>query len=274
MSNEEIGRAAAVEFRQRHAMGDEPIADMARLIERTTGVGVAFVGVPAPGHGMTMARGEDHLIAVGCTEHPMRLRSTLAHELGHLVLGTVDREVHGVNWDERTPEEIQADAFARHLLVPMTGVSRVVEGREATLAMLSDLVQAFLASPSLVAIQVRDSGAVDQTTFQHWRTMAAGTLAARFGWHSQYQSLVTQSRRPRAPQALLARAIEGYRWGLVSPAVIARLDGKPNPRSVVASLAEDGIVVQEFPDATASPPKVIGQPLTPEELRMLSGGDD
>lgn len=273
MSNEELGRVAAERFREEHSLGIEPIANMARLIERSMGIGVAYVDVPtAPGHGMTMSKDDKYLIAVGCTDHPMRLRSTLAHELGHLRLGTVDREVTASNWSERTPEEIQADAFARHLLVPLKAVSQAVSGQQVMPALLSDLVQIHLASPNIVAIQLRDVGAIDQATCKEWSSIATGTLAAQFGWHSEYQALVAQSRQPRAPQALLARAIEGYRWGLVSPAAIARLEGKPDQKAVADALAQDGIVPAELPDATAQQPEDTGQRLTPEELALLLGG--
>lgn len=274
MSNEEVGRYAAEQFRKELELGNAPIPSVARLIERRIGIGVAFVDAPAPGHGMTMAREGDILIAVGCTDHPMRMRSTLAHELGHLRLGSIDRYLTHGEWSKRTPEEIQADAFARHLLVPLSAVSAAAKGCEVSESLFSDLVQTYLASPIIVAIQLREVGAISKETYQEWASVAAGTLASRFGWHSEYQTLVAQSRRPRAPQALLARAIEGYRWGVVSAAAIARLEGKPSQAAVINELAANGVVPTRIPTIDPNPPERSGDALTPEELEWLTGGSD
>lgn len=274
MSNERIGQSAAAAFRSEFGLGADPIANMARLIEEKTGVGVAYVDTSIPGHGMTMRFGDRYLMAVGCTERPMRLRSTLAHELGHLRLGSVDRTLDHCDWDERTPEEIQADAFARHLLMPLGAVSAAVQGSAPTAALLSDLVQKYKASPSIVAIQLREAGAIDQDTCREWSALSAGRLASQFGWHSEYSSLVSETRKPRAPQALLARAVEGYRWGLVTPATIARLDGHRDPRLVTEQLKADGIVPLEAECAAPDRPADVGTPLTPEELAVLMGGTD
>src|SRR5690625_5131422 len=102
MSNEKIGQKAAEEFRRQYRLGTDPIANITRLIERTIGIGVAYVDAPAPGHGMTMRLGDKYMMAGGCTEHPMRLRSTLAHELGHLCLRSVDQYLEHGQWGERT----------------------------------------------------------------------------------------------------------------------------------------------------------------------------
>ncbi len=271
-SNESIGRMAAERFRTQHSLGTAPIANMARLIEHTVDIGVAYVRSSVPGHGMTMSLDGRCLIAVGCTEHPMRLRSTLAHELGHLQLGTVNRDAAARNWAERCPEEIQADAFARHLLVPMSAVTERVKGQEARQSTLSDLVQTYLASPSIVAIQMRDAGLIDAETCKEWSALASGTLAARFGWHADYQALVEQSSKPRGPQGLMARVMEGYRRGVVTSAAVARLNGDPCATETKAALAQDGITSGEAPEIAAPAPKDSGERLTPEELALLLKG--
>lgn len=272
MSNECIGREAAKQFRAKQALGAAPILDMAHLIERTMGIGVAYVQSSVPGHGMTMLLDGKYLMAVGCTNHPMRLRSTLAHELGHLELGTVDRGTTAVNWSDRRPEEIQADAFARHLLVPLTAVTDMVGGKEVTLSTLSDLVQTYLASPSMVAIQMRDAGAIDASTCKEWGAIASGTIAARFGWQSDYGALVERSSKPRGPQNLMARVMEGYRQGSVASSTIARLSGDPRATDTKAALAEAGITPAVAPVLRAQAPKDTGERLTPEELAALMDG--
>ena len=65
------------------------------------------------------------MIAVARTRNPMRQRSTLAHELGHVLFGDY-RRPRASGWSDRSPEEIRADAFARHLLVPVQGIRDVL----------------------------------------------------------------------------------------------------------------------------------------------------
>lgn len=272
MTNEDLGRRAAEDFRAEFGLGDEPITSLARLIEQALGIGVAYVGTAAPGHGMTMRLDGRSMMAVGCTNHPMRLRSTLAHELGHLRLSSVDQYLDRTHWDARTPEEIQADSFARHLLVPLAAVRAVVNDAEPTLALLSRLVQTYLASPSVVAIQLREAGAINQNLCREWSELTSGRLASQFGWRTEYQGLVEQSRTPRAPQGLLARAIEGYRWNLINPAIIARLAGYPSAQALADQLAADGIVPMDDDHAATRRPIDTGDGLSPEELKLLEDG--
>lgn len=237
MSNEDIGRTAAKRFRKEHSLGTHPILNLPWLIEHNVGIGVAYVRSSVPAHGMTMCLGDMRLMALACTDDPMRLRFTLAHELGHHQLGSVDRmAAQGVDGASRNLEEIQADAFARHLLVPMDGVVGMVGGGTVTLATLSDMVQTYRASPAIVAIQMRDAGVIDADTCTQWSQITSGRLATQFGWGADYQALVEHSTKPRAPQRLMMRAMEGYRQGTVTASTIAKLSGAPKATEMKVAL--------------------------------------
>lgn len=243
MSNEDIGRRAAERFRREHSLGTHPILNLAWLIEHEVGVGVAYVRSSVPAHGMTMCLGDMYLMAVGCTDDPMRLRFALAHELGHHQLDSADRmAAQGVDWASRSSEEIQADVFARHLLVPTDGVVGMVGGGTVTLATLSDIVQTYRASPAIVAIQMRDAGMIDADTCKQWSQITSGRLATQFGWGTDYQSLVEHSSKPRAPQRLMIRAMEGYRQGSVTPSTIAKLSGVPKATDMKVVLDKQGFI--------------------------------
>lgn len=243
MSNEDIGRRAAERFRREHSLGTHPILNLAWLIEHNVGIGVAYVRSSAPAHGMTMLLGDMHLMAVGCTDDPMRLRFALAHELGHHQLDSADRmAAQGVDWASRNLEEIKADALARHLLVPVDGVVGMVGGGTVTLATLSDIVQTYLASPAIVAIQMRDAGVIDADTCKQWSQITSGRLATQFGWGADYQSLVEHSSKPRAPQRLMMRAMEGYRQGSITTSTIAKLSGVPKATEMKVALDKQGFI--------------------------------
>lgn len=241
MNPELQGREAAEEFRREHRLDLQPLGDLAALIERTTGHDVAILDVGPDEHGLTMRDPvrDVSFIGVARTRNPMRQRSTLAHELAHVIFGDwSDEEELGV----RSPREIRADAFARHLLVPGDGLTAFLGSRDAvTEADLSAVVQWFLASPAISSIALYDSGYIDTATKAHWMTRATPRLATRFGWSDQYQSLQNDADRTRPPQRLLARAVSGYSEGVVTAQTVATLRGL-SAEVVVEELTQAGIV--------------------------------
>ena len=122
-------------------------------------------------------------IGVARTRKPMRQRSTLAHELAHVLFGDWN---DGEDLSARSIEEIRADAFARHLLVPGDGLREFLGPREAmSEADLSAVVQWFLVSPAIAAIALHGCGYIDTPTkcewmaysTPHWRPDSAGATS-------------------------------------------------------------------------------------------------
>lgn len=225
--NEAAARAKAGEFREQHRLGWQPLGDLVALIEQTTGHDVAVVQAETDEHGMSMRDPVSGVVWIGVasTSNPMRQRSTLAHELAHVLFEDwgSDAEV-----GKRTSREVRADAFARHLLVPVQGL-KLFLGDQSDIGaeVLSAVVQRFLVSPAIATIALQDAGYIDSETKARWLTPSVSTrdLATRFGWRDQYASLQKDSERIRAPQRLLSRAIRGYIEGVVSAQTIATLRG-------------------------------------------------
>lgn len=240
-SAEQQAKAAAEQFREKHQLGVQPLGDLVALIEQTTGHDVAVLDAVPDAHGLTMrdpARGRV-FIGVARTPHPMRQRSTLAHELAHVVFDDQIEDLAVRGW-----EETRADAFARHLLIPLGGLEAVLDdGDHANEGVLSAVVQRYLVSPAMAAIALRDVGAISQATVDVWRSLSTRHLATRFGWSDFYATLQEDSNRLRAPQALVSRAVAGYAAGVLSAQAVATLRGVPVD-TVVAELAEIGIVPQ------------------------------
>lgn len=225
--NEAAARAKAGEFREQHRLGWQPLGDLVALIEQTTGHDVAVVQAETDEHGMSMRDPVSGVVWIGVasTSNPMRQRSTLAHELAHVLFEDwgSDAEV-----GKRTSEEVRADAFARHLLVPVQGLKLFLgDQSDIGIEVLSAVVQRFLVSPAIATIALQDAGYIDSETKARWLTPSVSTrdLATRFGWSDQYASLQKDSERIRAPQRLLSRAIRGYIEGVVSAQTIATLRG-------------------------------------------------
>jgi Zn-dependent peptidase ImmA (M78 family) len=254
VSAEAEGSELAAGFRLEHRLGEQPLGDLAAIIEQATGIDVAVLEADPDEHGMAVrdpAR-ETVFIGVARTRNPMRQRSTLAHELGHVLSGDWTG-IDAGSWSDRSPAEIRADSFARHLLAPVDGLRGFLGARRSTsLPVLSMVVQRFLVSPQIAAIALEQAGYIDEATKRDWMTLSAPHLAARFGWSDQYQALQADSDRRRAPQRLLARAIAGYAEGVLPAQAIATLRGMPLD-TVLAELEEAGVTPIERPVAWADP---------------------
>lgn len=242
---EESARTAADTFREENGLGIAPIADIVALIEQTQSVDVTVLeSDDSNEHGLTMVdpkRGAT-IVAVANSKSPMRWRSTLAHELGHLIFKDHATGQPGVVSDASDIED-RAQSFARHLLIPHRGVQHFLERRDGPVDLntFSDLVQRFQVSPAVAGIQLRDLGAIDTARYKDWSGLFTPTLAARFGWADQYAGLQADSQQRRAPQRLLARVIAGYVAGLVSLETVASVRGVA-PQALAVEFDGAGIV--------------------------------
>ena len=248
VSAEAAGRTAAERFRRERHLGVQPLGDLVAVIEQSTGIDVAVLDVGPDEHGLTMRDPERDAVIIGVarTQNPMRQRSTLAHELCHVLFGDWT-DTSTTAWGDRTPQEIRADAFARHLLVPLDGLREFLQPRETVAqAELSAVVQRFLVSPAIAAIALHQAEYIDEATKRAWMSLSAPHMAARYGWTDQYQALQTASDRRRAPQRLLARAIRGYAEAVLPAQTIATLRGVPL-EIAEAALREAEVIPVERP---------------------------
>lgn len=252
MNAEADARAAAERFRRDHRLGAQPLGDLVALIDQAAGIDVAVLDASPDEHGLTMQDPERDVTIIGVarTRRPMRQRSSLAHELGHVLFEDWS-DTNASDWADRTPAEIRADAFARHLLIPVDGVRDFVGIRNAvTQSVLSDVVQRFLVSPAIATIALHQAGYIDADAKQEWINLTAPQLAARYGWSDQYRALQADSDRRRAPQRLIARAIAGYAEGVLPAQAIATLRGVPVDE-IKSELHDAGIAPPEQPIAWA-----------------------
>ncbi|WP_278609694.1 ImmA/IrrE family metallo-endopeptidase [Paenarthrobacter ureafaciens] len=271
-------REVASDFRATYHLGTQPLGDLVALIEQTTGIDVAVLDVEPDEHGLTM-RDPDRdtvFIAVARTPNPMRQRSTLAHELAHVCF---EDWANGAVPAGRTPQEIRADNFARHLLLPVDGLREFLGPPRGAAGpeMLSQIVQHFLVSPRVAAIVLRDAGYIDAPTEESWRLFTTLGLAARYGWADQYHALRAQSEQRRAPQRLLARTINGYLANVVSTQTIATLRGMTAPE-VEAELHAAGVVPDEpaiaWADAAGLPEVNVDLSDLDDPTDLLDSGGD
>lgn len=227
MTIAEQARRAAADFRARHHLGSAPIADLVTVLEGVPNVHVAIE--PATDdeqHGMRASDPERGvtILAASATPYAVRLRSTLAHELGHHIFNDPTPAV----WSENTPEERRATEFARHLLIPVEGLIDVLGEPgtvEITDAVLSAVVERFAVSPHMASIQLRSAGFVDSATADRLSKHRTRALATRYGWLPLYRQWASDSNIPRPPRRILSSAITAYLVGEATVETIANLQG-------------------------------------------------
>lgn len=227
-SPESHAKHLADELRSRLDLGNGPIKDLFELAFLAADVDVLSMDAPDEEHGLSMTDTSTGrtVVAVSTTPHAMRQRSSIAHELGHILAGDPNQE-GSLPTGQRNHEEQRADAFARHLLLPSGWVEAKFASGQAALHDLSEIVQEFSLSPAMATIQLHKVGVVDRVVCDEWMRQYSRTLAARFGWLSQYQDMCRASQRPRAPQRLMARAATGYKAGIISSTELAQWYGRP-----------------------------------------------
>lgn len=240
------GRERAMLVRRELGIDDAPVADMIEVIEARALCDVAIERMPDGMHGMVATDPDSgrSIIAVATTDSLVRQRSSLAHELGHLELGGLTEHVSSDS-SARTPSEVAADSFARHLLAPLDGVRRMRVTRQALATDLdqdlSDVVRTFQVSPEIAMIQMRDTGWISQGQLDdRRRRWSTRSLATRFGWRAELDAWAAESLRPRPPRRLLARTLTGYVSGAVSIAAVATVMGV-DVDTASRHLEEDGI---------------------------------
>jgi Zn-dependent peptidase ImmA (M78 family) len=248
------GQSAATRFRQDHRLGVQPLGDLVALIEQATGIDVAVLDSGPDEHGLAMRDPKRGVVFIGVarTPSPMRQRSTLAHELGHVQFGDwADNE--SSDWSDRSPAEVRADTFARHLLLPLDGLREFLGTQEQiTQRVLSAVVQRFLVSPAIAAIALEQADYIDADTKREWKSLSTPQLAVRFGWSDHYHALQAESNQRRAPQRLLARAIKGYAEGVLDVQAVATLRGI-GLEAAESELREAGVAPAEAQVAWLNP---------------------
>lgn len=184
MGAEREGRQLAEQFRRDHHLGDQPLGDLVALVEQATDCEVAVLDTSdLDEHGLSMRDPDSGAIFIGIarTHHPMRQRSMLAHELAHVLFEDWDGQ-KSEQPGGRSQQEIRADAFARHLLIPERGARDFLGPvRALHKADLSDLVQRFLASPNMAAIALHRCGYISDEMKTEWMRISTPQLACRFG---------------------------------------------------------------------------------------------
>ena len=125
-SPEQIAEDVATAERNRLGMGDGPIGNLRERLASDVGIRIFFFEMPSRIAGL-FAYNEVLAACIGInSKHPRDRRNwSLAHEYGHFLMTRYQPEITVLTIAGRsTKKERLADSFARHFLMPATGLNR------------------------------------------------------------------------------------------------------------------------------------------------------
>ncbi|MGP4048357.1 ImmA/IrrE family metallo-endopeptidase [Streptomyces sp. 2A115] len=175
----------------REVLGFTPNEPLPYLILAVERAGVTVLGLPFQAEnldGFCAWQGDEPIIAVLSDVPGDRVRFTVAHELGHLVLHEPGQTGSMV--------EAEADAFAAELLTPRAALAQVMPARP-TLSSLAMLKTQWGVSIKSLVRGAREIGVVDQE-----RAISLYKQISARGWNRQEPGHVPQEK-PRAFRKLM-----------------------------------------------------------------------
>ncbi len=238
-------------------LGSDALGDLAAIIEAHFAVDVSLSPLGTEADGLCVHAGSAALILASTDYSDGHLRFTLAHELGHHLLGdpreVIEENEHAMFADNAT--EWRVNAFAGHLLMPAPGVHAVLDWlgeqrsavtERAAVALMEHFGvsrQALVCQLNLLGLLSFDAG----QQMQRNRTVAAMVAA-----HSDVAptGAATQARRiHRAPERLVRQAMTAVRQQRLGLSVLATLLGRDDDEHLWA----DVIGGQPAEDILATP---------------------
>jgi Zn-dependent peptidase ImmA (M78 family)/transcriptional regulator with XRE-family HTH domain len=231
-------------------LGDDPLPDLVELLEDRFGIDVAIEPLPEGVEGLSLRLEDLCLVLVRSQPVVGRERFTLAHEVGHLLAGDaqpfhLDEDLFGHGL-----QEMRANAFAAHFLMPPPGLERRIRGRPVDGQVVCELQYAFGVSLEALLWHLRNLNLI--TEAQRMELQAAGpkALALRYGYLADWRASYRSEPEWRPPARLFRRGIEAYQRGLIGAERLASLLGMEEVEGFRRELEEAGIA-PAWPEDTA-----------------------
>jgi Zn-dependent peptidase ImmA (M78 family)/DNA-binding XRE family transcriptional regulator len=247
----EQGADLARQARKALDLGDQPLPDLVELVEDLLGVDVAIERLPEGVEGLSI-RFEDFALAL-VRAQPVagRERFTLAHEVAHLLAGDaqplyLDEDLFG-----QGTEEMRANVFAAHFLMPPDGLRRRIRGRTVDGRVVCELQYAFGVSLYALLWHLRNLDLITHAQHEELKATGPKALALRHGYLADWEVSYRAGLRSRPPGRLLRRAMHAYRRGLIGVERLASLLGIGDCETLQRDLEEAGIASEGWPEDTA-----------------------
>lgn len=211
-------------------LGSDAIGDVAGLMEQHFAVDVALSPLGTDADGLCVHSGTAALILASSDFPDGHLRFTLAHELGHHLLGdpqeVIEEAAHDMFAD--TVVEQRVNAFAGHFLMPESGVRSVLdwlgeEGGPVSDRTVVALMEHFGVSMAALVYQLNIIGVLSYADGQRLRGRGVTTLVALHRDVAPTGAATTIGHVHRAPERLTRRALSAAREQRLGLSVVASL---------------------------------------------------
>ncbi|SDQ75641.1 XRE family transcriptional regulator [Pseudoxanthomonas sp. CF125] len=153
--------AAAQMLRERWGLGNGPIANMVRVVERAGAVVAFFRDASAEVDALSFVGKRPVVIRNEAKISPFRMRFDIAHELGHLIL----HEGH-VTGDHKSEKE--ANQFASAFLMPAVAFKSMfkLRGDRIDWSVIREIKLKFLVSKAAVLYRAKSLGLLDELRYK------------------------------------------------------------------------------------------------------------
>ena len=221
--------AAFAQDRLLAARADVADPDLATVVERAFGVDVAVSELGIGFDGVAVRGPQVNLIVVGRSAVPWRQRFTIAHELGHLLLG----DDQGVHLDEdvlnashqKLPSERRANAFAAAFLMPQQRLREAVGSMGLDERGFAALTCDLRVSPNTLAYRLEGLRLVDAGRRDRFRRHSAMSAARLAGREADLAADVARAGAARPPGLLAHDAYQAYLAGATTLRLYAQVLG-------------------------------------------------
>jgi Zn-dependent peptidase ImmA (M78 family)/DNA-binding XRE family transcriptional regulator len=249
------GAALAAEVRMQLGLDHHPIANLPQLIERRLGMDVVIEPLPDGIDGLYV-QVDNTAIAVANAEHfPGRQRFTLAHEVCHRLCGDAHEVVvEQLFSGSKSPEEMRANAFAAHFLMPEAAITQMLETTPLSERTVAQIMLNFGASLQAAAWHLFNLRKIDESQREHLLAIGPATLFVRAGLRAEWEAAKKALGVRRPPARLQERAIRAYTAGSIGIGPLADLFAVPDAEVLRENLAAAGIVPPTFESAPAPLP--------------------
>lgn len=238
----EAGRESAERVRDVLGIGNEPLGDLIGLVE-AQGHPVLHRALPDGTHGLTVREerldGPVWAVVVAIGVPWTRQRYTLAHEFCHVLHADPGRVMVELASPGLDVQEVRAEAFARHLLLPQVGlrdeVGRVTAATDWDSTVVH-LMLTFGVSRTVVVKALIADGIAPAERLQGVLDAHVGDMVRRADRAGEWAVYARHEHKPQGSPALAAAAAELYAQGKVGVKVVAGLLGLPAEETVVELL--------------------------------------
>jgi Zn-dependent peptidase ImmA (M78 family) len=231
-SSRQAGENAALALRQRLGLGNDAVDLEDVAAQRDALVFRHAFGDAAP-DGMYLYDGQDALIVVNASKPAQRQRFTLAHELGHHELHRVRGPMRVIDVDApdsyaadgtKDPDEVAANAFAAHLLLPATALAQSLgtkRNRQVTIADIVDLIRRFRVSWEMTCWRLYNENLIRGSDREQLMGVNRTATLAQHGIEDHHYAL----RGPAVPTSLAVDAAQLWaQWHLTDERLAQILD--------------------------------------------------